>query len=114
MSGVFCDPPPPPPCRFDRCNRLTVNAVTDATTAMNGRDTGAGYYHDMVNVRVGVEYHGFYHWARHGHVGNASHVVSEEVGADTLPGRVREASVWVIVQGAAYTDDENHARKQYP
>ena len=78
-----------------------ATATMDATATMNGGNTSASSDHDNVNIRFGVGGNGhcLAHWDWHGYIGNPWSIVSKFFGADTLPGRVGEASGDVVAQG---------------
>ena len=62
--------------------------MVDAKVMENGGYAGDSSYHDNVNVGVERKERGLAQRARHGHVGNTLHVVSEEVQVDTITGKV--------------------------
>ena len=75
--------------------------MVDAIAMTNRGDTGAGYDHDNVDIRVRGKEHGLDYCDCHVHIGSNWNGTSEEVGADTFNGRVGEAGVLIVVQDYA-------------
>ena len=60
--------------------------TADETATNNGGEASASSDNDNIDVNVGGGEHTLDHRAYRGHVFYACHGVTEEVGADTLPG----------------------------